>query len=822
MVAVLTREIFMEASEKKKLGGFIVELGLLDNRDLGQALSIAQETSLPLGRVLVLSEMLSEEVLQGVLRCQSLIKQNLVDIELARKAMQMVSRDGVSVDDALFKLGWNHEATQDTTPLGELLIDAGYATREQLQAALEKSTTSGLPFGRLLVFSGVLTEGLLTGALNAQILIRDGKLSKSQAVEALKEAKNRQVTVEVHLKEKGFYDLPSRSCPRLGELLLFCGVISQSDLVGALEMGLMKKMPVGHILTSSNQVSARIMDAALQLQRLMSEQKVSITDARSVISSVKEGSSFEDALSQLYAEREDGQDSGSIPTNRAELADSDAISKVANEVGEVDALAAKRTATDNAKAAEIDSNAESNTDRNANDNGDVNLAVAANEGSEADATVTAAKALASVANASSSESSVGTQSVRGQKKFLSLFDFLKSLGRTDEEQVQEAFQVAMHNSDVLKQVLLIAGILDADTIERAERCRKLAQDKRLTLEHANIAFDYAERFAIDVPQALKELQWGRPEDDQIEFDSDDETAPVKKASDASSGDDTAASSKLETTKKFDSASTKKAAKSKSGSKGSDAGNNFATNAGTNAGTNTGENNNGAEAAAAQEVQISPQEEWEALHKRVQHLTLSGKLDKALDTRVRMLQLAEEKFPERVVAAIDEVAALYIQRLNLEQALQYYKKSLELRLSQSESSPTAVAEGYCNMGKVSYFMKDFANAEEYARKFIETIAGNLGKGHPDVACGWQNLANIFYAQKKYLQAQRAYQVGIHICEKGLGDSHPATVQMKRSYEILQNAMAEEEKAGLRDNINLGVITGSWRTLPRDSSQALFEV
>lgn len=820
----------MEASEKKKLGGFIVELGLLDNRDLGQALSIAQETSLPLGRVLVLSEMLSEEVLQGVLRCQSLIKQNLVDIELARKAMQMVSRDGVSVDDALFKLGWNHEATQDTTPLGELLIEAGYATREQLQAALEKSTTSGLPFGRLLVFSGVLTEGLLTGALNAQILIRDGKLSKGQAVEALKEAKNRQVTVEVHLKEKGFYDLPSRSCPRLGELLLFCGVISQSDLVGALEMGLMKKMPVGHILTSSNQVSARIMDAALQLQRLMSEQKVSITDARSVISSVKEGSSFEDALSQLYAEREDGQDSGSMPTNRAELSDSDAISKVANEVVEVDTLSAKRTATDNAKAAEIDNNAESSTERNAIDNGDVNLAVAAGEGSEVDASIPPGKTLATGANSNSSESSVGTQSVRGQKKFLSLFDFLKSLGRTDEEQVQEAFQVAMHNSDVLKQVLLIAGILDADTIERAERCRKLAQDKRLTLEHANIAFDYAERFAIDVPQALKELQWGRPEDDQIEFDSDDETVPVKKASDASSGDDTAASSKVETTKKFDSASTRRAAKSKSGSKGSDAGNNFATNTGTNAGTNagnnagnnTGENNNGAEAAAAQEVQISPQEEWEALLKRVQHLTLSGKLDKALDTRVRMLQLAEEKFPERVVAAIDEVAALYIQRLNLEQALQYYKKSLELRLSQSESSPTAVAEGYCNMGKVSYFMKDFANAEEYARKFIETIAGNLGKGHPDVACGWQNLANIFYAQKKYLQAQRAYQVGIHICEKGLGDSHPATVQMKRSYEILQNAMAEEEKAGLRDNINLGVITGSWRTLPRDSSQALFEV
>lgn len=60
----------MDSSDRRKLGSLIVELGLIDNRDLGQALSIAQETSLPLGRVLVLSDLLSENVLQGVLRCQ--------------------------------------------------------------------------------------------------------------------------------------------------------------------------------------------------------------------------------------------------------------------------------------------------------------------------------------------------------------------------------------------------------------------------------------------------------------------------------------------------------------------------------------------------------------------------------------------------------------------------------------------------------------------------------------------------------------------------------------------------------------------------------
>lgn len=677
----------IEVSEKKKLGGLIVELGLIDNRDLGQALSIAQETSLPLGRVLVLSEMLSEEVLQGVLRCQSLMKQNLVDLDLARKAMQIMSKDEVSLDDALFKLGWNPEATKDTTPLGELLIDAGYVTREQLQQSLEKSTQTGLPFGRLLVFSGALTEGLLTGALNAQILIRDGKLSKPQAVEALKEAKVRQTTIEVQLKEKGFYDIPSRSCPRLGELLLFCGVISQSDLVSALELGLMNKTPVGQVLTESNQVSRKIMDAALQVQNLMAEQKMTITDARQVIGAVKDGSSLEDAVQEVENQR---------------------------------------------------------------------------------------------------ETEAPPQKVEKLKSFVSLFDFLKNLGRIDDEQANEAFHMAKHNSDVLSQVLLISGSLDAGTIERAEDCRKLVQAKKLSLEHANIAFDYAERFDVNVVQALKELQWYRPEEEVSEEEEAEEQAA------------------------------KEAAKSKvvpvSGA---------AAKALKGGVTKNGDSQKAAEEPPPVDPKVAAQAEWETLRNKVSHLSMSGKLDKALDSSIRLLQSAEEHFSERLIECLDLVAGLYTQRRNLEQAEQYYTRSLELREKVKDESGGLVAEAHGNLGKVAYFKKDFDAAEKHARKFIEIIANNLGKSHPDVACGWQNLANIFYAQKKYLQAQKAYQVGIQICEKGLGDSHPATVQMKRSYDVVLQAIEAEELAGVRDSATLGVITGSWRTLPRDMTQTLHE-
>ncbi len=640
----------IEVTDKNQLGNLVLQLGLLDNKDLGQAISIAQETSLPLGRVFVLSSLLTEEVLQGTLRCQSLIKQNLVDIKLAKQAMDLVKKDQVTVDEALFKLGWDPESTKDTTPLGELLIEAGYVSRDQLQQALEKNRTSGLPFGRLLVFSGAVTEGLLTGALNAQILIRDGKLSKPQAVEALKEARQRQVSVEVPLKEKGFYDLPNRHCPRIGELLLFCGVISQSDLVSALELGLINKEPVGQVLMQEKLVTRKLLQAALLVQTMMADQEITITDARSVIQSVKDGVSVEQALETLLTEAEEAREE--TPAEKAE--------------------------------------------------------------------------------------------------HVSLYDFLKNLGSINDSQVQDAYEIAKHNSTVLTQMLLIAGTLDGKTLERAERCRKLVHDKKLSQEHANIAFDYAERADIDVTQALKELQWYKPGDEEDDDDDDADTAVE------------------------DEETSEEAAK---------------------------------------------EEEWDTQVRKAKQYLLTNKTDNALEIWLALLQKAEVSHPDRVIECIDEIAGICSRTRNFGLAEQYYLRALKLKEKAADPNKVLLAQALSNLGKICYFQRKFQECEDYARRFIEVIADNFGPTHPDVACGWQNLASIYYAQKKYQLAKGAYLAGMKICDQGLGDRHPTTVQLTRNYASLLQKMDQLEQAGTIDASATGVITGSWRTLPKDHNDSL---
>jgi len=409
---------------------------------------------------------------------------------------------------------------------------------------------------------------------------------------------------------------------------------------------LINKEPVGQILMQEKLVTRKLLQAALLVQTMMADQEITITDARSVIQSVKDGVTVEQALETLLTEAEETREE--TPAEKAE--------------------------------------------------------------------------------------------------HVSLYDFLKNLGTINDAQVQDAYEIAKHNSNVLTQMLLISGTLDGKTLDRAERCRKLVHDKKLSQEHANIAFDYAERADIDVTQALKELQWYKP--------GDEEEADEPVVEEEESSEETAA-----------------------------------------------------------------EEEWDTQVRKAKQYLLTNKTDNALEIWLALLQKAEVSHPDRVIECIDEIAGICSRTRNFGLAEQYYLRALKLKEKANDPNKVLLAQALSNLGKICYFQRKFQECEDYARRFIEVIADNFGPTHPDVACGWQNLASIYYAQKKYQLAKGAYLAGIKICDQGLGDRHPTTVQLTRNYASLLQKMDQLEQAGTIDASATGVITGSWRTLPKDHNDSL---
>lgn len=252
-----------------RLGQVLIDLNMVTRMQLEQALQVAQELGLPVGRVLVMYGIVSERNLQATVQLQSLLKDELLNIDTAKRIAACMVGANISFEEALQKVGWRRPHSSGSNKLGELLLMAGFVDQAQLEDSLVKSKSSGVPFGRILVLNGILTESLLSSALNAQILVRDNKVTKEQAVRGLKAAHQRQIAVELPLIESGYYRLPVRHTIRLGELLVLAGLMTENDLMYAIEIGLLNQKPIGQVLVELHYIPKDVLDAALDLQQMV-------------------------------------------------------------------------------------------------------------------------------------------------------------------------------------------------------------------------------------------------------------------------------------------------------------------------------------------------------------------------------------------------------------------------------------------------------------------------------------------------------------------------------------------------------------------------
>jgi hypothetical protein len=173
-------------SDRIKIGELLIAVGSLTSGDLTEAIQIAKRMGVPIGRVLVMSGCVNEANLQQALRLQSMVKDNLVDIDTGIAALKMVFKDKMELEDALKTFNWTPNKDVAGNKLGDLLVDSTIVSRGQLERALEASFQSGMPLGGTLVLQGVLSPMLLPTVLHTQEQIRDGKMTRDDAVNELK------------------------------------------------------------------------------------------------------------------------------------------------------------------------------------------------------------------------------------------------------------------------------------------------------------------------------------------------------------------------------------------------------------------------------------------------------------------------------------------------------------------------------------------------------------------------------------------------------------------------------------------------------------
>ncbi|MBX3153172.1 hypothetical protein KF728_23625 [Candidatus Obscuribacterales bacterium] len=268
-------------SADMQLGRLLQTLGIVSPDALEAAISIANETSISVDRALIMSGHLSGRQLQWTVQIHTLLRENVISLQKAARVADLMSSKGMTIQRALNCVD-SSDALQvlekNATRIGDLLTAAELISEEELEDALMKADYFGIPLGRYLSISNLITAQLLESITNVQRYVRQGRMQKADAVVAIKRSARRQH----ELRKNGSADdadiVPLHSV-RLGELLTLAGVVSELQLDTAVEMGLRNNSPVGEILVSFGYVTQLVLDSALTLQALVAQGGLALIEA---------------------------------------------------------------------------------------------------------------------------------------------------------------------------------------------------------------------------------------------------------------------------------------------------------------------------------------------------------------------------------------------------------------------------------------------------------------------------------------------------------------------------------------------------------------
>ncbi len=258
-----------QAAALIQIGQLLTKSGLLSDGELADALIRARERDLPIGTVLVTMGRLRKTELLTAVEAQSLVNDGLVSSEMAVSAIVKSSTDGSTFEQALKALGWKSGPVGVTNRLGELLLTAEILDEAQLAEALLTSKETGMLLGRVLVFKGMISEDFLVAALRAQRLVREGLVSRADALDVLRKVQQKKITLAEGLVEGGFLQTRSKRRTPVGYLLVEAGFLKESSLMLCVELSLTGNKSIVDTLVEQGYTSKAVAQASLGIQQLI-------------------------------------------------------------------------------------------------------------------------------------------------------------------------------------------------------------------------------------------------------------------------------------------------------------------------------------------------------------------------------------------------------------------------------------------------------------------------------------------------------------------------------------------------------------------------
>ncbi|CAF1460927.1 unnamed protein product [Adineta steineri] len=133
------------------------------------------------------------------------------------------------------------------------------------------------------------------------------------------------------------------------------------------------------------------------------------------------------------------------------------------------------------------------------------------------------------------------------------------------------------------------------------------------------------------------------------------------------------------------------------------------------------------------------------------------------------------------------------RKNYQEALTFYKKSLDIREKILPPNHPDLAKSYNNIGVVHNTMGNYPEALSYYKKVFEIDQQSLSPDHPDLAKSYNNIGLVHANMRDYPKALSCYEKALGIKQQSLPHTHPSLASSCSNIGIVHANMRDYPKA-----------------------------
>jgi hypothetical protein len=283
-----------------KLGDILMAAQFVTENQVREAMRASDETGLPLGRILVLGQNLSEEMVSAALTAQVLLRDQRISFEQAIEGLKVARHKRMRVEDALAEQGYIAPPTKQKIKLGELYMLAELILETDLMVSLERGLSNHKPLGQIFLESGLSDQEVLDASLSLQEMVANGSLNALQAARALRQVALQRFSLAQALAEIQAVKPEPDDPYQLGSILQAAGIVSNGDIKKAVEMSIKNSGLFGRMLQAAGVIDDELLNSSLRAQFLLREGLLGMEQAIIALNQCRQtGEAFDKVAQQL-------------------------------------------------------------------------------------------------------------------------------------------------------------------------------------------------------------------------------------------------------------------------------------------------------------------------------------------------------------------------------------------------------------------------------------------------------------------------------------------------------------------------------------------